>query len=67
MLNGKKYKVIVDHNNSHKGIYVRDIPCVMANVLAEFIAEAVAENKKNMAWFASGAVVAAVVCLAWSA
>lgn len=65
MMNGKTYKLIVDQNDDVKGVYVRDIPHVLAEIIGEMAAEMWQENKKNLRWFAAGMVVMAVI--AWIA
>lgn len=65
MLKGKEYKLIIDQNDTVKGVYVRDIPHVLAEVIGEMAAEMWKENKKNLRWFAAGMVVMAAI--AWIA
>ena len=51
------------HNGVGHGVYVRDIPAVVANAISEQAREWWDENCGNVFWFTAGMAVMSVVML----
>ena len=51
------------HNGVGHGVYVRDIPAVVANAISEQAREWWDENGGNVFWFTAGMAVMSVVML----
>lgn len=58
MMKGKTWKLVKDEKAEVKGVYLRDLPAMVATVVAETAVEWWEDNRANMRWFAGGAVVA---------
>lgn len=58
MMKGKTWKLVKDEKAEVKGVYLRDLPAMVATVVAETAVEWWQDNRVNMRWFAGGAVVA---------
>lgn len=58
MMKGKTWKLVKDEKAEVKGVYLRDLPAMVATVVAETAVEWWQDHRANMRWFAGGAVVA---------
>ena len=64
MMKGKTWKLVKDERAEVKGVYLRDLPAMVATVVAETAVEWWQGNRANMRWFAGGAVVAILAVFA---
>ena len=63
MMQGKKWKLVVDERGESRGVYLRDLPMAVAVATAEVVEEWYMENEKAILSFIIGASVAALVAI----
>lgn len=63
MMQGKKWKLVVDERGDTRGIYVRDLPLAVATATAEVLEEWYQRNERPILAFFIGAMLAVLVVM----